>query len=60
MAENCQASMKMVDSRLRIVGILQATAYRPLASVPKNQVTIYRSDTLVIHQKIVAGIRGML
>ena len=31
----------------------------PLASLPKNHFTIYRSDTPMTHQKMAVGIRGM-
>ena len=42
------------------VGILQAIVYIPLASLSINARIIYRSETLVTHQKIVVGIIGIL
>ena len=60
MAENCQASRNIPATSVRRVGILQATAYSPLASLPRKAVIMYLSDTLVIHQNTVVGINGML
>ena len=60
MAENCHASRKIVAISVSKVGILAATAYMPLASLPRNAVIMYLSETLVIHQNIVVGISGTL
>ena len=48
----------MAETMVSSDGILCAVASIPAAVSPQNQVTIYRSEALTIHQNMVVGIRG--